>query len=176
VLEVGVIEELALFLLQPPEALRVEGGQDRRLLRVIGDLMLLAPLRRLLRGRPLARDLDGMLKAGVIDVLELFLLQPPEALRVEGGQDRRLLRVTVELLLLAPLRHLLRRLGFCVCYERLTTCSRCSGCSCCGGCGADGGVRPFRPSIEYVVASRRSIFLERRASEVERRASVVERR
>jgi hypothetical protein len=73
---------------------------------------------RLLRGRPLARDLDGVLEVGIVDVLELFLLQP-EALRVEGDKDRRLLRITVDLLLLAPLPYLLRRLGFYVCYERL---------------------------------------------------------
>jgi hypothetical protein len=35
---------------------------------------------RLLRGRPLARDLDGVLEVGVVDELALFLLQPPEAL------------------------------------------------------------------------------------------------
>jgi hypothetical protein len=69
----------------------------------------------LLRSLPLARDLDGVLEVGIIDVLELFLLQPPEALRVEGGRDCRLLRITVELLLLTPLRHLLRCLNFCVC-------------------------------------------------------------
>jgi hypothetical protein len=42
-------------------------------------------------------------------------MEPPEALCVEGGQDHLLLRVSVELLLLAPLH----RLNFCVFYERL---------------------------------------------------------
>jgi hypothetical protein len=49
---------------------------------------------RLLRGRPLPRDLNGVVEVGIVEELLLFLLQPPEALRVEGGQDRRLLRVT----------------------------------------------------------------------------------
>jgi hypothetical protein len=62
----------------------------------------------LLRGRPQARDLDGVLEVGVVDEITLFLLQPPEALCV----------VTGDLLLLAPLRRLFRRLSFCVFYVR----------------------------------------------------------
>jgi hypothetical protein len=51
VLEVGIVDELAPFLLQPPEELRVERGYDCCLLWVVGDLLLLAPLRLLLLRR-----------------------------------------------------------------------------------------------------------------------------
>jgi hypothetical protein len=33
---------------------------------------------RLLRGRPLARDLEDVFVVGVVDVLELFVVEPPE--------------------------------------------------------------------------------------------------
>ncbi|KAK1626946.1 hypothetical protein QYE76_001261 [Lolium multiflorum] len=49
VLEVRIVDELALLLLQPLVALRVERREDRRLLWVGGGLRRLAPLRRLLR-------------------------------------------------------------------------------------------------------------------------------
>jgi hypothetical protein len=46
-------------------------------------------------------------------------MEPSEALRAQGGQDCHLLLVALELLLLAPLSRMLRRLGFRVCYECL---------------------------------------------------------
>jgi hypothetical protein len=70
----------------------------------------------LLHGRPLTEILTACSKLASL-MNSLFLLQPPEALRLEGGQDRRLLRVTGDLLLLAPLHRLLRRISLCVCYE-----------------------------------------------------------
>jgi hypothetical protein len=53
-----------------------------------------------------------MPEVGGIDLRECLLIDPPEALRVEGGYDCRLLLVDVELLILAPLHHR-------ICYKRL---------------------------------------------------------
>jgi hypothetical protein len=39
----------------------------------------------LLRGCPLARDLEGVLEVGGVDLLERFLIDPLEAIHVEGG-------------------------------------------------------------------------------------------
>jgi hypothetical protein len=38
---------------------------------------------RLLRGRSLVRDLEGVLEVRVVDELPLLLFQPPEGLRVQ---------------------------------------------------------------------------------------------
>jgi hypothetical protein len=51
-----------------------------------------------------------MLEVGIIDLLHLFFTKLPEALHVEGGQDRHLLLVAAELLFIAPLCRLLHRL------------------------------------------------------------------
>jgi hypothetical protein len=49
----------------------------------------------------MAHHFNGIIEVGVVDILQLFLLQSPKALRVEGGQDCSMLRVAVERLLLA---------------------------------------------------------------------------
>lgn len=55
----------------------------------------------LLLGGPLPQDLDGVLEVGGVGLLEHLLSDPRAGFRIEGGQDRLLLQVTMELLLAA---------------------------------------------------------------------------